>query len=89
MPYLILDALREGARHNGAIRSQAVVIAIGVAWDGRRPILGVQLAGRESRSSGKAFLSGLRERLYTASRCSSATTTGLTRARREVLSEAA
>lgn len=44
------------------IRSQAVFIAIGVNWEGRRQILGVDLAGRESRSTWGEFLSGLRER---------------------------
>ncbi len=32
--------------------SQAVLIAIGIDWDGRRQILAVELANRESRSSG-------------------------------------
>ena len=39
-PYLIVDARYERIRIDGAIRSQAVLIAIGVNWDGRRCILG-------------------------------------------------
>jgi putative transposase len=61
-PYLILDARYEKVRETGVIASQAVLIAIGVDWDGRRQVLGVELANRESRSSWRDFLMGLRER---------------------------
>ena len=44
------------------IRSQAALLAIGIGWDGRRSILAVELANRESRSSWREFLLGLRER---------------------------
>ena len=40
-------ALREGARGR-VIRSQAVLVAVGVGADGKRAILGVELANRES-----------------------------------------
>jgi hypothetical protein len=43
-PYLILDARYEKVREDGVIRSQAVMIAIGINWDGRRSILAVELA---------------------------------------------
>jgi transposase-like protein len=39
-----------------------VLVALGVDWEGRRQILGVELANRESRSSWKDFLVGLRAR---------------------------
>ncbi|WP_024325948.1 IS256 family transposase [Thioalkalivibrio sp. AKL19] len=61
-PYLILDARYEKVREGGVIRSQAVLIAIGVNWEGRRQVLGVELASRESASSWRAFLERLRER---------------------------
>jgi putative transposase len=61
-PYLILDARYERVREAGVIRSQAVLLAIGIGWDGRRSILAVELANRESRSSWRDFLLGLRER---------------------------
>lgn len=61
-PYLILDARYEKVRLDGVIQSQAVLIAIGINWEGRRQVLGVALANRESGSSWKAFLQGLRER---------------------------
>jgi len=61
-PYLILDARYEKVRSDGVIRSQAVLVAIGINWEGRREVLGVELAGRESQSSWKDFLVGLRQR---------------------------
>ena len=42
--------------------SQAVLIAVGIDWDGRRQILSVEMAGRESRSAWKDFLVRLKER---------------------------
>lgn len=61
-PYLILDARYERVREDGIIASQAVLIAIGVDWEGRRQVLAVELANRESRSSWKEFLEGLKAR---------------------------
>jgi transposase-like protein len=61
-PYLILDARYERVREAGVIGSQAVLLAINIGWDGRRSILAVELAHRESRSSWRDFLLGLRER---------------------------
>jgi putative transposase len=61
-PYLILDARYEKVREDGTVRSQAVLVAIGINRDGRRCVLGVELANRESASSWKEFLLGLRQR---------------------------
>ena len=61
-PYLILDARYERVREAGVITSQAVLIAIGIDWDGCRQILAVALANRESRSSWRDFLLGLKAR---------------------------
>ena len=61
-PYLILDARYERVRDNGVIASRAVLVALGVDWDGRRQVLAVDLANRESRSSWKDFLLALRAR---------------------------
>ena len=55
-PYLILDARYERVREASVIVSQAVLIAIGIDWDGRRQVLAVELANRESRSSWRGFL---------------------------------
>lgn len=61
-PYLVLDARYEKVREDGAVRSQAVLIAIGINWVGRRSILAVELASRESLSSWKELLVRLRQR---------------------------
>jgi putative transposase len=61
-PYLVLDARYEKVRLDGVIRPRAVLIAIGINWEGRRCVLGVELANRETQSSWKVFLEGLRER---------------------------
>ena len=52
-PYLILDARYEKVREGGVVRSQAVLTAIGVSWEGRlhlgggtgQPGVGQQLEG--------------------------------------------
>lgn len=61
-PYLILDARYEKVRENGVIRSQAVQIAIGINEEGRRQILAVELANRESQTSWKDMLLSLKSR---------------------------
>ena len=61
-PYLIVDARYEKVRVDHVIRDQAVMIAIGIGWDGRRQVLGIEVAHRESAPSWSAFLRGLKER---------------------------
>ena len=61
-PYLVLDARYEKIRQDGVITSQAVQVAIGINWEGRRCVLAVELANRESGSSWKEFLLALKER---------------------------
>jgi putative transposase len=61
-PYLILDARYEKVRELGVIRKQAVLMGIGINWEGRRSVLGVELSNRESRSSWGEFLIQLKER---------------------------
>lgn len=50
-PDLILDARVEKVRVGGVVQGQAVQIAIGVNMEGRRRILAVELADRESTTS--------------------------------------
>jgi putative transposase len=77
-------------REAGVIRSQAVLVAIGIDWEGRRNVLGVELANRESGTSWKAFLQGLRARgLHGVEYVVSDDHEGLRRAIREMLPEAA
>jgi transposase-like protein len=88
-PYLIVDARYERVREAGVIVSRAVLIAIGIDWDGRRQILGVELANRESRSSWSDFLRGLKARgLNGVELVVSDDHAGLKAAIREVLPEA-
>lgn len=61
-PYLVLDARYEKVREEGVIRSRAVLVAIGINWDGRRSVLAVDLANRESQTSWRDFLLRLKER---------------------------
>ena len=89
-PYLILDARYERVRDAGVIRSQAVLIAIGVDWEGRRNVLGVDLAPRESGTSWKDFLQELKARgLHGVEFVVSDDHEGLKRAIRETLTAAA
>jgi len=89
-PYLILDARYEKVREGGIVSAQAVLIAIGIDWDGRRQVLAVEIASRESRSSWRDFLLGLRQRGLTGVELVVADDhAGLRAAIREVLSEAA
>src|SRR5215468_8654174 len=89
-PYLILDARYEKVREAGVILSQAVLVAVAVDEDGRRQILAVELANRESRSSWRDFLVGLKARgLAGVEFVVSDNHEGLKAAIREVLPEAA
>ena len=89
-PYLILDARYERVREAGVIVSQAVLIAIGIDWDGRRQVLAVELANRESRSSWRDFLVGLKGRgLHGVEFVVADDHAGLRAALREALAEAA
>jgi putative transposase len=88
-PYVVVDARYENVREDGVICSQAVMVAIGINWDGRRCVLAVELANRESHSSWKTFLDGLRERGLTGVQLVvSDDHAGLRKAIREVLPEA-
>ena len=99
-PYLILDARYERVREAGVISSQAVLIAIGIDWDGRGPsahgldpwgqVLAIELANRESRSSWRDFLRGLKARgLHGVEFVVADDHAGLRAALREELAEAA
>lgn len=88
-PYLILDARYERVREDGTIDPRAVMIALGINGDGRRCVLAVELANRESRSSWKDFLLRLKERgLRGVELVVSDDHAGLRQAIREVLTDA-
>ena len=89
-PYLILDARYEKVREDSVIRSQAVMIAIGINWEGQRQVLAVETAHRESESSWKSFLTRLKQRgLHGVEFVVSDDHAGLRKAIEEVLTEAA
>jgi Amt family ammonium transporter len=89
-PYLILDARYERVRDSGVIAHQAVLIAIGINWEGKRQVLAVEMANRESQSSWKDFLLRLKERgLSGVEFVVSDDHAGLKKAILEVLTEAA
>ena len=89
-PYLILDARYEKVREGGIIAGQAVQIAVAVDGEGRRQVLAVELANRESRSSWRDFLLRLKERgLFGVEFVVSDDHEGLRQAIREVLPGAA
>jgi putative transposase len=61
-PYVFLDATYCKARVNHRVVSQAVVIATGVAADGRREVLGFQVGDSEDGAFWTAFLRSLKSR---------------------------
>jgi len=61
-PYVVVDARYERVREGGVIVSRAILIALGIDWEGRRQVLAVEYANRESQSSWKDFLLRLKDR---------------------------
>jgi putative transposase len=61
-PYVVMDARYERVREDGVGRSRAVLVTLGIAWDGRRQVLSVELAERESATSWREHLARLKER---------------------------
>lgn len=88
-PYMILDARYERVREGGLIVNRAILIALGIDWEGRRQVLAVEYAQRESQSSWKDFLLGLKKRGLTGVRLAvSDDHAGLKAAIKEVLPQA-
>lgn len=61
-PYVFLDATYCKARVGRRVVSQAVVVAVGVAADGRREVLGFDVGDTESQPFWTTFLRSLRAR---------------------------
>jgi transposase-like protein len=71
------------------IESRAILVALGIDWEGRRQVLAVEYAQRESQNSWKEFLLGLKARgLHGVRLVVSDDHPGLKRAVREVFTEA-
>jgi len=89
-PYVVLDARYERVREDGVIGSRAVLIAIGIDWEGRRNILAVELANRESITSWRDFCLALKARgLHGMQLVISDDHPGLRKAIAEIFTEAA
>lgn len=61
-PYVFLDATYCKARVGRRVVSQAVVVAVGVAQDGRREVLGFEVGDTESQPFWTTFLRSLKAR---------------------------
>ena len=88
-PYVILDARYERVREEGHIVNRAILVALGIDWEGRRQVLAVEYAPRESHNGWKEFLLGLKPRgLHGVRLVVSDDPPGLKAAVREVLTAA-
>jgi transposase-like protein len=67
-PYVFLDATYCKARVNHRVVSQAVVVAVGIASDGRREVLGFEVGDTESQAFWTEFLRSLKARGLTGVR---------------------
>lgn len=61
-PYVFLDARYEKVRHGGRVIDCAVLIALGIAPDGKRTILGLSVALSEAEVHWRDFLQSLQQR---------------------------
>ena len=62
VPYMALDARYEKVRYAGAVVSCAVLLATGVAKDGKRTVLGTSVSLSEAETHWREFLGTLQER---------------------------
>jgi transposase-like protein len=68
-PFVILDARYEKVRHAGSVRDLAVLVALGVNWEGRREILGASVSLSEAEVHWKGFMQDLQKRGLSGIRC--------------------
>ena len=61
-PYVYLDGISLKRSWGGEVRNVSVLVAIGVATDGFRQVLGVMEGAKEDKASWSAFLRHLKER---------------------------
>jgi putative transposase len=61
-PYVLVDARYEKVRHGGHVLDCAVLIALGIAPDGTRALLGVSVALSEAEVHWRTFLQSLQQR---------------------------
>lgn len=88
-PYPVLEARYGRVSEDGVVRAEAVLVAVGIDWEGRRGVLAVGLAQRESAASWREVLEGWTgEGLRGVRPVGSGEQAGLKRAVREGLGEA-
>lgn len=61
-PFVIVDAMYIKVRENGRVSSRGVMVANGINLDGRREMLGIQIADTESEASWGKFFAYLKQR---------------------------
>ena len=61
-PYVYLDARYEYVREDHRVRRMAVMVGVGVRWDGMREVLGYEVARVENRVLWEEFLRSLKRR---------------------------
>jgi putative transposase len=61
-PFVIVDAVVITVRHEGRVRNQSALLAIGINGAGYREILGLQLGDSETEASWAAFFAWLKDR---------------------------
>jgi transposase-like protein len=59
-PVWVLDATRVKVRHQGAVRSTTVMLAVGVRDDGQRELLGLETAFGKTREAWRRFIGDLK-----------------------------
>jgi transposase-like protein len=61
-PFLVLDAMQVKVRRQAAVRSQAVLLAVGISEGGQREILGLDVAFGETGEAWRRFIGRLKGR---------------------------
>lgn len=61
-PYLVVDARYEDIREQGVVKSQAVMIVIGIKTNGRREILSLDIGNSENEQEWKEVFGNLKSR---------------------------
>ena len=61
-PYVLVDARYEKARKRGRVRSQAVLVAVGIREDGHRELLALSLGDSESEDTWGEVFGSLKDR---------------------------
>ena len=84
-PYVVVDARYERVREGGVIVSRAILIALGIDWEGRRQVLAVEYANRESQGSWREFCCNSRARIKRGAVCGQRRSSGAEGGDREVL----